>query len=770
MLYTPNILIVDDEPRMCDSLKILLSEHRCDIKTAYNGLEAMGCLGSIAFDLVLMDIVLPDIDGYQIMDFIGRECSDTLVIIITGNASVESAVKALRKGASDYIRKPFQPKELLTTVGNILDQRRLIKERKMAEEALAETNKFLKNILDSSSSISIISTDLEHNILFWNKGAEKMFGYKAEEMVGRQSIGILYPGEKEKKLIGTIRSKILRDKKGSSCEIREITKDGRKLWINMNLTPRFDEEGHVIGILGIGEDISGRKLAEEALHREKEKFRVMVEGSPLGVSFIGEKGNYKYVNPKFVEMFGYVLGDIPTGREWFEKAHPDREYRNQVISTWINDLKESGEGEARPRTFPVKCKDGSEKVVHFRPVTMETGDQMVVYEDITEKRHLENQLQQAQKMEAIGTLASGIAHEFNNALSVITGNIDLLEMDSPFDQDITKYTGTMKTSAHRMTRLTNQLLAYARGGKYRARTISLSDFVRDTLPLIKHTIDPSVRVDTDLAHDLLNVEADLHQMQMVLSAILKNASEATEGEGTIRISTTNKELDEGFAKDHPGFKPGPYVCLTIEDDGKGMEEETRRKIFDPFFTTNFKGRGLGMAAAYGIVKNHNGWIWVDSEPGEGTIVRIYLPVVVAKEKVEEMEIEKPRTGLVKGTGTILIIEDEEMVMNVSRAVLERLGYSVVEAKNGIEAVDIARTFNGDIDLALLDIKLPDMGGEKVYPIIKGIRPNLKVIICSGYALDGPVQGILDAGAEGFVQKPFSIGTLSKKLKEVLEDE
>jgi two-component system cell cycle sensor histidine kinase/response regulator CckA len=336
-------------------------------------------------------------------------------------------------------------------------------------------------------------------------------------------------------------------------------------------------------------------------------------------------------------------------------------------------------------------------------------------------------------------------------------------MDLPDEKNIDRYIEGLKNSTHRMADLTHRLLAYARGGKYQPKTISMNDFVQDTVPLIQHSIDPAIRVEMYLPDDISNVEVDLTQMQMVLSAVLSNASEAAEGEGRIRISTRDEKIDEEFAITIPDLKPGLYVCLTIEDEGKGMDEETRSRVFDPFFTTKFQGRGLGMAAAYGIIKNHGGWISLDSELGKGTVVRICLPAVeVHVERAKETKAEAT-----SGTGTILVIEDEDVVIDVIRTMLERLGYRILLARTGTHAVDIARTFDGNIDLAILDIVLPDIRGEQVYPLIMEARPNLKVIVCSGYTIDGPGQEILDAGAQDFIQKPFSFETLSKKLKEVL---
>ena len=290
--------------------------------------------------------------------------------------------------------------------------------------------------------------------------------------------------------------------------------------------------------------------------------------------------------------------------------------------------------------------------------------------------------------------------------------------------------------------------------------------MKNTLPLIRHTIDPSISVDTDLPHDILNIKADITQIQMVLFATMVNASEAMEDMGCIRITSSNETIKEDTPKDILGLKPGAYVRLTIEDDGKGMDAETRDRIFEPFFTTKLKGRGLGMAAAYGIVKNHDGWISVDSELGRGTAVHIYLPAV-------ETPVEKPKKPeiapvTIKGAGTILVIEDDALVMDMTRAVLEELGYRCLGAKTGQEAIDIAKTFNGDIDLAILDVFLPDMGGKAIYPLIMKARPNLKVIVYSVYPVSGEPREILDAGAEDFIQKPFIIAELSEKLKKVLE--
>ncbi len=508
------------------------------------------------------------------------------------------------------------------------------------------------------------------------------------------------------------------------------------------------------------QEIAERKRAEESVRESEEKYRLLVENVNDAI-FIVQDEVIKFPNPRTEEMTGYSAEELckspfidlihPEDRDLFSERQKRKLTEEETPGTYSYRLLNKGAEEFLAQINSVFINwEG-------KPATLNLA------RDITLQRRLETQLKDAQKMEAIATLAGGIAHQFNNALSVITGNIELLSMDLPDHENIKKHVGPMRDTAQNMARLTSQLLACARGGKYQAKTISLNDFVRDTLPLVKHTIDPLTNVDTDLPRGILNVKSDITQMQMVLSAILENASEAIEGPGRIRISTSNEEINEEFSKNHPDIKSGSYVRLTIEDSGKGMDEETRSRVFEPFFTTKFQGRGLGMAAAYGIIHNHDGWISIDSEIGKGTTVRIYFPAI----KVRVKKVEKPKIELPKGTGTILVIEDEEMVMDITSTILEKLGYHVLKAKTGKEAINICKTFDGDINLAILDIVLPHMHGKEVYRKIMKVRRNLNVIVCSGYNMDGPAQEILDAGAQGFIQKPFSFAELSAKLREVL---
>ncbi len=389
--------------------------------------------------------------------------------------------------------------------------------------------------------------------------------------------------------------------------------------------------------------------------------------------------------------------------------------------------------------------------------------QLEVDQKTKEILRYERQLLQAQKTEAIATLAGGIAHEFNNALSAVVGCLELFKLDFLENEKVLNDIEYVQPAIDRMSNLTSQLLAYAQGGKYHPQKLSLNDIVQDTLPNIQHTLDSSIKVDLKLHSDPWPVDADLLQMQMVLVAMLTNASEALEGQGHIRISTRNVYIDDVTSKPLADLSPGRYVSLEIEDNGKGMDGKTRRRLFDPFYTTKFQGRGLGMAAVFGIIRNHDGWIKVDSEIGRGTLITVYLPIATDVH-VQEKKDEVP---VAPGTETILLVEDEDIVVEITRKMMTRLGYQIRVAQNGEEAMRISDDPQVNFDLVLLDMKLPDMDAKDIFFSLKKAHPEIKVIIFSGYALDGPVQEILDAGADGFIQKPFSFSTLSSQLRAVL---
>ena len=636
--------------------------------------------------------------------------------------------------------------------GSIVD----INERKQVEEALRESERKYRSTVENISDGFFILAGEDLIVTYSNFAAEELLGRKAKDILGKPLFEA-FPEAKgsvfEKKYRQTYQTK-----KFLSFEIYFGVKPYEN-WYDVRVYPGDQSISVFFQIT------TERKRGEEALRESESRHRQFVENAVLGLFQVTKEGQFLMSNRRMAKIFGYdSQQDFLSGVDNITELYVNPEERQKILQ----EIDERGHIDGREMSF--KRKDGDPIFCNAYVRSTQNEDGKYIYEglleDVTEKKNMVAQLQQVNKMESIATLAGGVAHEFNNALMGVMGNIELLKMDLPLDEGRHKTLDTMNTAGHRMSRLTDQLLAYAKGGKYQPKNLQLDDFVIETLPILQHNLSPTVRVETDFPKDISHIKADHAQMQMVLSAILTNSNEAIEDVGTIRITAENKDVDDDFANQHPGLKLGPYVSLTIEDDGRGMDEETRSGIFEPFFTTKFQGRGMGMAAAYGIVRNHDGWISVESELGRGTVVQIYLPAI-------EIEVEKPKKTKAEataGTGTILMIEDEDVVIEVTQAMLEMLGYRVMVAKTGKDAIHIAETFDGQIDLALLDIKLPDIDGRNLYPLIMKARSNLKVIVFSGYSIDGPAREILDAGAQDFIQKPFSIATLSEKLKEVFEGE
>ncbi len=506
--------------------------------------------------------------------------------------------------------------------------------------------------------------------------------------------------------------------------------------------------------------------AEETLRR----YEFIVNTSKDWNTLISRDYVYEAANKAFCSAHNKQLDEIigtslaaMWGQKTFQeiiKAKLDRCFEGHEVNyqAWF-ELPAAGLQYYDTTYYPYRADDQS--ITHAVVVTRNITQRKLNEEA---KHKLESELQLARKIEALATLSGGIAHEFNNALMVVAGNIELLEMTLPGNEAVQKFARATNESIFRMSNLTKQLLAYAREGDFWLKEIDLSSFVKNTLPMIKNTLNADIRIETVLKNGLPSVKADSHQLQMTLSAIVKNAAEAMDNNGTMHITTNCEKVSHRFAVTHPGLNADRnFVTLTVQDQGKGMDEETRARIFEPFFTTKFQGRGLGMAAAYGIIKNHRGFIYVDSAPGKGTIVRIYLPPV-------EIKTGPGRESEHHQSKTILVIDDEEKVRTTIESLIEKLGFRVLGADSAKAAVELTRTYEGDIDLALLDIKLPDMEGGSLYPLIKDARPEMKVIVCSGYSLDSNVKQILKEGADGFIQKPFTLKTIAEKIKEVLENQ
>jgi two-component system cell cycle sensor histidine kinase/response regulator CckA len=648
MSSVPKILIVDDEPRMCESLKTLLMPHCYEVDIANNGKQAIGCLAQKTFDIVLLDIVMPDMDGQQVLDYVRDQRPETLVIAITGQASMESAVAALRHGAYDYLSKPFEHEELLRRIRNALERNRLKREHRRTEKALRESEERYRRITEAVTdyifTVRIKSGRAVETI--HSPTCVSVTGYSPEEYASDPGLWIRMVHAEDRDIVWGQARRVIAGQEAPPIEHRIFRKDGVMRWVRNTLVPHYDAQGKLLSYDGLIRDIDERKKAEEA------------------------------------------------------------------------------------------------------------------------KAKLEARLRQVDKMEAIGTLAGGIAHDFNNLLMAMQGAISLMLTKIDSLHPHYKYLKGLEKQVQSGAMLTRQLLGYARKGKYQVTPLDLNQLLRETSETFGRT-RKEITIRHELAEDLFTIEADRGQIVQLLLNLYVNAADAMPGGGNLIVQSANVTHEDIKGKIYTP-KPGNYALLTVTDTGTGMDKETLERIFDPFFTTKDigMGTGLGLASAYGIIKSHGGYIDVESGKGHGTSFYIYLPGSEKKVKDTAKTVDQ----LVQGRETILIVDDEAMILDVGAEMLKELGYTVLNAKSGIEAVEIYEANKNEIDLVILDMVMPGMGGGLTYDKMKEIDPDARVLLSSGYSLDGQAREILERGCKGFMQKPFNINELSRKVREILDEQ
>lgn len=638
------LLIVDDEPRITESLSVLFKSRGVKTLTACDGVDAINVIKASSVKVVVSDIQMPNMDGFDLLKAAKQIDPFVQFIFLTGYANLENTKKAFKGDAFEFYKKPIADNSLLFEMVEKAalkyDQLKTERNARLEKQQLFSA---LTTIFDSFDAVVYVSDMETYELIYTNKQFNKELNFPEEKsFVGYKCWDIIHG---------------LQDGPCSFC-----------------------------------------------------------------------------TNPRLLEM----VGSSNESYEWdFFNENTQKHYR--IIDKAIEWL------------------DG-------RLVRLE-----IAYDISTKKRYdrLQKKYDKTQhtikKLESMGTLSGGIAHQFNNALSVITGHLNLIEMDFKEEKRLNLYIKKMGDSAKKMTDLTSLLLAYARGGKYQAQSFKITAFLKEMiekfqqdLPLMLTFIDKIPEMDC-------LVKADKNQFKMLVLAVLKNAVEATQEVGTIEILCEKENPDQSDFNDVNIHADTDYISIKVTDDGSGMGNEVKERIFEPFFTTKDEGRGLGMSAAYGIVKNHNGYISVHSKLEKGSTVKIYLPIIQsASDTAKDSVISSASKDI-----TVLLIEDDEAVMNVMSMMLKRSGYNVLLASTGKDAVELARLTREKINIALLDFVLPDMNGDIIYPLIQENHPEMKVIILSGYAVTDSVKKTLDAGATCFLQKPVSLMDLSQKIKELL---
>jgi PAS domain S-box-containing protein len=636
------IFVVDDEPRMRDSLKFLIEQSGSRIvQTAENGLQALKVLHQKRFDLFLIDIHMPEMNGFELLEQILTQQPDAVLVMMTGEASVEGAVNALKLGAYDYLRKPFNDTDLIKTIDNALSHSAMSRKLKRAKTEY-------KFMVENSPDL-IYQLDPDGRFSFVNQAVERLIGYQPAELLGKHYTSIVHEEDQTRSQF-LFNERRTGDRATNETEIRLLCK------------------------------------SDPDIHQAPERY-ITVELKATGMY----------------------------------DDHDKERNKKQFIGTY---------GVAR---------------------------------DVSYRKQLESHLYHSQKMEAIGTLAGGIAHDFNNLLMGIQGYASLMLADTELKHK--NYARLMNVEQHIQcgAELTRQLLGFAKDGKYDMKPTNMGHLIKKTASMFGRA-KKEIKIRLKLESELWTTTVDQGQLKQVLLNLYVNAWQAMPDGGDISISTVNVEID-GKSSKNLGLKNGRYIKISVTDTGIGMDEAVQRRIFEPFFTTKerTRGTGLGLASAYGIVHNHRGAIKVISRKGYGTTFVIYLPASDANVSEDPVCVQQIRTG----KETILVVDDEPNILEVTEEMLQTMGYNVLTAADGREAVSIFENNGQKVDLTILDMIMPGFSGGETFDLIRQIRPGARVLLSSGYSIKGEAQKIIDRGCDGFIQKPYNLEKLSEKLQQIL---
>ena len=655
-------------------------------------------------------------------------------------------------------------KSLAIQSGTAIENGTLFQEIRAAEDKY--------RLLLQSTTDGIFGIDRQSRITFANQAALKQLGYTADELMNQPAHELLCHAKPNSSVYSASECPILesaRDGRGhpNATEIF-YCKDGISIPVEFTSTPMM-EQNEVVGSVVVFRDISDRQRAMTALRESQQRFQQLAENIEEVFWLTDpEKNDMIYVSPAYQQIWGRSCESLYTSpRSWLEAIHPID--RNRVEGA----LSRQASG-AYDEEYQVVRPDGSTRWIWDRAFPIR-DDQGKVYRiaglaaDISNRKELERQLLQSQKMEAIGQLTGGIAHDFNNMLTVINNYSEmLLDEINPNNISQRAEAESIKEAGEKAAVLTRQLLAFSRRQVFEVKVLDLNEIVSNVLTFLRRLIGEDISLKVCLAPTLGCIKADLAQIEQAIINLVVNARDAMPGGGLLTIETQDVELDSIYAQQHIAVTPGRYVMLAVSDTGCGMDAKTKARIFEPFFTTKTvgKGTGLGLSTVYGVVKQSRGNIWVYSEQGKGSIFKIYLPEV--KEQVEPTCADPVSPENLRGSETILVVEDEKLVLTVARAILERYGYTVLVAHDTDEALRLAQDGSRLIHLLLTDTIMPKMNGPELAVRIISMRPKIKVLFLSGY-MDNALLAVIELKPGiAFLQKPFTQVDLSRKVREVLD--
>ncbi|MGA8300624.1 MAG: PAS domain S-box protein [Terriglobales bacterium] len=669
----------------------------------------------------------------------------------------DGSVRYLTTRSQTFFEGEGVARHKVYTVGAMLD----VTDRRRMEE---ERQKLVEVVQNSPDLIGIATT--AGKVMFINRAGQELVGIENDQEATSIAMSAYVAPGQMRRLAHEVLPMLLSGKPWWGEVLLKHLQSGESIPVEMRAFPICDTQGTVMAIANVSRDIRGRRKFEEALRQAEQKYRGIFDNAVLGIFQSTPDGRYLSVNQAMAGMHGYaspqeMMSEITNiDRQVFV----DSSQHSKLIGTLEK------QGVVHNFVFEICRKDGSRgwASVNAREIRDDQG-KLVCYEgtqeDITERKLLEAQYQQAQKMEAVGRLAGGVAHDFNNILGVIMGYCDLTMEQVPFSQPLTRNISEIKEAAARAAVLTKQLLAFSKQQMLNARVLDLNKLVLNVAGMLKRLVGEDIALSLKAGDRLRLIKVNPGQIEQILMNLVVNARDAMPAGGDIVIETSNVYLDDSYARQHAPVIPGSYVMISVADTGCGIDKETLSRIFEPFFTTKAsgKGTGLGLATVYGIVKQSNGYIWAYSEPSKGAIFKIYFPAVEDKETELEPEVATETKG---GSETILLVEDEEALRDVAATLLEVAGYKILKAENATVALALART--REIDLVITDVIMPNMSGPELCSRIREERSGIRFLYVSGYAGDKLTHYVESAPAVSLVEKPFTKESLLNKVRSVLD--
>ena len=799
------ILLADDNADMRDYVRNLLARYY-RVETVADGEAALAAACREKPDLLLTDVMMPQMDGFALLRAIReKETLKTVpVIMLSARAGEESRIEGLEAGVDDYLIKPFSARELLARVGAQLQLARL---RRETEQTLRESEERFRLVADAANDV-IWEIDVNRDRVWWSEAMQRVFGYAPEDIGLHTSwyYERIHPEDRDRVvngMAGVIEGKA----QVWSDEFRFHRTDGTYAYVIDSAFVARDATEKAVRIVGSMRDISERKRAEEKLRQSEDRLAGILRQASVGIAQVDMSGRFVMVNDRYCEITGRSREEL-LGLCMQDITHPDDVERNLVLFQSTAETGEDFEIEKR-----YVRPDGSfvwahNSVYAVRNVTGRIEYLVAVSLDITERKQaeetlkqaqgrledlntfletrvaertadllrsiaererLQDQLLQAQKMESVGTLASGVAHDFNNLLNIILSYTTIMRLDDKNPARVSEGTSVIEETVRRGATLVQQLMSLGRKSETKFAPVRLNSVAEKLANLLTETFSKTIVITLDLERELPMINGDDNQLHQTLLNLCVNARDAMPGGGRISLKTetvSGTELRRRF----PEAEAERFASISVSDRGSGMDEATRRRVFEPFFTTKplGQGTGLGLAVVYGIVKNHAGFIEVESQMGRGSTFCIYLPV--PNEATAQTSQQRVSSAALKPAGrgeTILFVDDEEHQLNVMRRFLESEGYRVLAAKDGLEALETFRRHKEEVAVAVLDLGLPKLGGWQAFQQMREIRPELKALVATGFVSADVEAEMAQGKLGGVIAKPYQLDDVLEKISQAI---